>query len=162
MEGDAHDCGLAPHDLEVRRGGGAIGERDASTESIQVTGQGHVLEGRVVHPRHVVPRMGESVRQLTIRGEEQEPLAVVVESPDVMQIRRRGCPGLAEDVVDRAAAPFVARRDHDARRLVEEQGDLGGREVERPSVNGDALVSRVRALTEEGTSTINRDAAIDD
>jgi len=105
----------------TRRAGNAVVEQHAVLEFADRVGGHEAVHLRPIHFFHRVARIRDARLQSTVIGQQQEPLAVVVEAAGGMKV---GCPQMIGE-----GGSIVLRREarQDAVGFVEEQQSHGGR-----------------------------------
>jgi hypothetical protein len=112
---DELDAPAAEH-THLRGRGQPVVELDPGSKAAQHLRVRLALELRLVHLLDLVARVRQPVGELPVVRQQERPGRVDVEPPD-----RHHPSALARDEIDHGAPPFrVARRRHNARRLVEE------------------------------------------
>ena len=97
---------IAAQQLRLGGRGRAIVQLDALAQAGQRRVVRDALDERLVGLVDAVAGVRQAVRQLAVGGEQQQPLAVAVEPPDVPQAGRR----VVEQVEHRLASALVPRR----------------------------------------------------
>ena len=144
--------------LRLRGRGRAVVQLDALAQAGQRRGVRDALDERLVGLVDAVAGVRQAVRQLAVGGEQQQPLAVAVEPPDVAQAGRR----IVEQVEHRLAPALVRGGDEDASRLVQQQRAIGRERGQRRAVDGDEAGGGVGAPSEFGDGAVDAHAALAD
>jgi len=155
VDGDAKGAGR--HHRHLRRCRDSILELDTAPEAGDVAGRRLTLDlGQVL----LVDAEGgvcESVGEVAVVGQEQEPFGVRVEPAD------REDPGLVGDQIDDGGPPVgVARGGDDPGRLVQQVVDEVGRRRDRNAVDLDSLGLGVDPPAQLGNFPVDGDPAVVD
>jgi hypothetical protein len=98
--------------------------------------------------------MGEAVGQVTVVGQQQEALGLVVETPDGEDPRLQG-----DEVEHRRPALGIVGRGHHLGRLVEQVVDEAGPGGHGDAVDGDLVALGIHPASELGYLPVDRHPA---
>ena len=134
-------------------------ERDAPAQPVKGALIRHAGHARLVGALHAVTRVRQRGRQVAIVGQNQQPLGVVVEAADGIQVVGQ----TLDEVHDGPALLWVAPGRHVAPRLVEQDVAPPGVGLDPPPVDLDLIAVGVGLGAEfaHGMS-VNLHAALDD
>lgn len=129
MDGDFQPgVALGPADLrDFRRGGEAIFKFDAPFECVNLGIVEHAFDLDEIGLRHVVPRVQQRLRQITVIREQHEAFAIEIQPADRKHAHRH-----ATQKILHGRTPFgIVKRRHDVLGLIEDQIDirLGGAQM---------------------------------
>lgn len=142
-----------------RRRGAPAPDRDAPAQPVQLALLRHAAHARVVLALHLVLRMQQPLRELAVVREQQEPLGVVVQPADGVDVLAH----LGQQIEDRRPVLGVLPRRHVAAGLVEQDVAVAPRHADALAVDADVVAERVgpRAQLEHG-GAVHRHAAAGD